>query len=265
MQQRGRRLQARTLPNQRTEAKIGCNVLDQMIPAVSGNDLFQCMLDPGIVGECGEPTRFLAQSIPGLAEGFDDGIEILVQPEGEKPLAQVEPDPLDWIEFGAVRRQRNQSDVVGYVQRLDVVPSGLIGDERDVSCLGEGLGELGQEQIHGCGIRVRQHQGKGIIGGGAHGGEDVGRLEPLVAPPRRTLTAVEPAVTGAALLALSGLVLEPKLQRLVGMRRRYVLQLHGKVFLKSARASASPCGCDGRAFCQDSPIRRSSLETAESV
>jgi hypothetical protein len=26
----GRRLQARTLPNQRTEAKIGCNVLNRM-------------------------------------------------------------------------------------------------------------------------------------------------------------------------------------------------------------------------------------------
>jgi hypothetical protein len=26
----GRRLRARTLPNQRTEAKIGCNVLNQM-------------------------------------------------------------------------------------------------------------------------------------------------------------------------------------------------------------------------------------------
>ena len=91
------------------------------------------------------------------------------------------------------------------------MPSGLIDHECDVSCLGEGLGEFGQEQIHGCGVRVRQHQGEGIIGGGAHGAEDVGRLEPLVAPPRRTLTAVEPAVAGAALLAFSGLVLEPEL------------------------------------------------------
>jgi hypothetical protein len=194
-----------------------------IIPVVSGNDLLQCVLDPGITGECGEPAGFLAQSIPGLTEGVDGGIEILVQPEGEKPLAQIEPDPLDWVEFRAVRRQGNQSDVVGHVQRLDVVPSGLIDHERDVGCLGEGVRELGQEQIHGSGVRVRQHQGKGIIGGGAHGGEDVGRLEPLVAPPRWTLTAMEPAVTGAALLALSGLVLEPKLQRLVGMRRRYVL------------------------------------------
>jgi len=79
----------------------------------------------------------LAQSIPGLTEGVDGGIEILVQPEGEKPLAQIEPDPLDWVEFRAVRRQGNQSDVVGHVQRLDVVPSGLIDHERDVGCLGE--------------------------------------------------------------------------------------------------------------------------------
>lgn len=43
---------------------------------------------------------------------------------------------------------------------------------------------------------------------------------------------MEPAVTGAALLALSGLVLEPKLQRLVGMRHRYVLSLCGKAFSK---------------------------------
>ena len=28
----GRRLHARTLPNQRTEAKIGCNVLNRMTP-----------------------------------------------------------------------------------------------------------------------------------------------------------------------------------------------------------------------------------------
>src|SRR3954451_21381512 len=107
-----------------------------MIPVVSGNDLLQCVLDPGITGECGEPAGFLAQSIPGLTEGVDGGIEILVQPEGEKPLAQIEPDPLDWVEFRAVRRQGNQSDVVGHVQRLDVVPSGLIDHEREWAASG---------------------------------------------------------------------------------------------------------------------------------
>jgi len=42
-------------------------------------------------------------------------------------------------------------------------------------------------------------------------------------------------------------------------------ELCREVFLYSSRASASPFGCAGRAFCQDSPIRRSSLESAESV
>jgi hypothetical protein len=69
-----------------------------LIPVVSGKDLLQCMHDPGITGERGEPARFLAQSIPGLTKGIDDGIEILVQPEGEKPLAQIEPDPVHRIE-----------------------------------------------------------------------------------------------------------------------------------------------------------------------
>jgi len=42
------------------------------------------------------------------------------------------PDALDWIELRAVGRQRQQGNVVGYRQRLAVVPAGAIEDQQGV-------------------------------------------------------------------------------------------------------------------------------------
>src|SRR5215472_1965259 len=97
------------------------------------------------------------------------------------------------------------------------MPSGLIEEKRDVRCLGQRFSEFGEEDVHGRRVRLRQHQGEGLVGGWADGSEDVGRLEALVASTWRALATVKPAMTSASLLSFASFVLAPHLQCLVRM------------------------------------------------
>lgn len=143
------------------------------------------------------------------------------------------------------------------------MPAGAVEDEDSVHVVWQGAGEAGEKQVHDLGVDGGQHEGEVLASGRAHGGEDVGPLVALVAATRRALTPDPPAVTDPALVADAGLVLEPQLEPLLGMRRGGGLQrLAEPPFLNASRAAGSPFGCDGRAFCQDSPRRRSTFHRA---
>ncbi len=202
----------------------------------------------------------LCEVDPSVAAGLDDGVGVVEQAVGEVALAQVEPDALDRVELGTVGRQRRQGDVVRHLERPLVVPSGAVEGDDGVGVPGQDLGELPEEDVHGPGRDLGQDEGEVLARGRAHGGEDVGPVVALVAAPRRARALGPPAVADPALVADAGFVLEPELQALVRMRRGGGRQCVAQpLFLNAARAPGSPLGCDGRAFCQDRPRRRSTF------
>ena len=118
-------------------------------------------------------------------------------------------------------------------------------------------GELGQKQVHRGGIDERQHQGEVLAGGGADGGEDVGPLIALLHQAGRPLALEPPTVARPPLVADAGLVLEPQLQALAGMRRGGCRQGRPEpLFWKRSCAFASRRGWAGRAFWRENPRRR---------
>ncbi len=193
-----------------------------------------------------------------MAAGVDDGVGVIEDAERQEAFAQIQPDPLDGVQFRTVGRERDQGDVARDVGLSELVPAGAVEHDDGVDIVGEGLGEGIEEQPGGAGGDLRQDQREVVAGGRPDGAEDVGPLVPPVADPRRPLAAQPPAVTDPTLVADAGLVLEPELEALVGMR--FGRRLQGRAeppFLKRRCASGSPWGCTGRAFCREKSRRRS--------
>src|SRR5690606_31711217 len=127
-------------------------------------------------------------------------------------------DPFDWVELRAVRRERHQGEVGRPVGWPELVPSGAIEHHDGVDVFGQGAGEGVEEQPGGARGDLRQDEGEVVAGGRTGGAEDVGPLVAPVAQTRRTLATQPPAMADPALVADAGLVLEPQLQALGGMR-----------------------------------------------
>ena len=199
---------------------------------------------------------FCCEGVPGLAAGLDNRFGVVEHAEGKEALAQIEPDPLDRVEFRTVGRQRHQRDVVRNGERALIVPTGAVEDHGGVDVVWPDSGEAGEEHIHDLGVDAGQHEGEVLAGGRAHGGEDVGPLVSDLTWARGALAPEPPAMTDPALVADAGLVLEPEFEPLVGLG--FGGRLQGRAeppFLKRCCASASLCGCAGRTFCREKPSR----------
>ncbi|MEF2554540.1 hypothetical protein VQ042_25145, partial [Aurantimonas sp. A2-1-M11] len=137
--------------------------------------------------------------------------------EAEGGLAQIEPEPLDRVELGTVGRKRDEGDVRRYVEGLFAVPSGAVENHDGMDVVRNGVGELGEVEVHHRLVGIGQDQGEGLAGGGFDGAEDVGPVEALVAKPGWSLAAGPPAVAEAAFLANPCFVLIPERNPLVGV------------------------------------------------
>jgi hypothetical protein len=104
----------------------------------------------------------------------------------------------------------------------------LVEDQGDVLVLTDGCGELVEELLHRLGVGVRQNEGKGIVGAGLDGREDVGEREASIAQARRPLAALPPDAAHAAFLTDAGFVLEEQAQALLLMRTlKFFQELRG--------------------------------------
>jgi hypothetical protein len=90
----------------------------------------------------------------------------------------------------------------------------MVEDDDGMRIGGDVAGDLGEMQVHGLGVDLRQHQRGGLLGCGTGGGEQVGCLVALVARLPRPATAACPLSGQLALLTDPGLVLEPDLEPL---------------------------------------------------
>lgn len=134
---------------------------------------------------------------------------------GEVVLPQVLPNVLDRTEFGRVRWQRQQVDVIRHDQRATTLMlSCPVEGEHGMDVGRHASVDLLQMQVHYWGVDARQDQGSSHAARGADGSEQIGPVIALVAWCAGTAFLIGPNVGQTALLADAGLVLPLQLNRL---------------------------------------------------
>src|SRR5260370_4711827 len=197
--------------------------------------------------------------VPGEAAVCEDVVVGAEDAVGEPVVAHELPDVFDRVEFGRLRRQRHQGDVVGDVELGREVPAGLIEQQNSMRSRRHRLGDLGQMQSHRSGIAARQDKTGPGSSCRADGAEDVGRACPLIVWGRGPRPAPCPSPGDLVLLADPGVVLKPDLYRLARcVALGDLVEALGEVFLNAARASASWAWCRGRADSLRNPRARNS-------
>ena len=178
-------------------------------------------------------------------------------------VLEVEPEPLDRVEFGAVGRQKERGDVGRHDEFVGDVPAGPVHQHDGVGAGGDRLGEFGEKKVHRLGVEPGYHQRHAGVTRRAHRADDPGRAVAEVAPPARGMAALPPDVAGAAGLSDPRLVLAPQLEALgLGMGRYDLAQARGEPpFLKASCAFGSAFGCTGRVLRCD----RSSDHSSRSI
>ena len=184
------------------------------------------------------------QPVPSLAAAVDYLLGRVKDAVRQAIVAQMQPQPLDWVELRRVRRQEHQAEVLGHAQLAGSVPPGFVHQHDAVRTWRHGLRQLGEKQVHRGGIETRHHQRNAGVACRAYRADDPGRLETDIAQPARGIAALPPDIAGAPLLSDPGLVLAPDLKPLgLGMGLSNLAQAGCKApFLKACCAFSSVCG-----------------------
>ena len=156
---------------------------------------------PGLIGEL---VPSITTMVDEIIVGFEDTI-------GEPVVAHELPDVLDWVELGGLRRQGYDGDVGRHGEVRRHVPACLIDQQHGVGARRNGLGDLGEMEVHRLGIASGQDQGCALALFRADRPEDVGRCGTLIAGRTRAGTALRPPAGDLVLLPDARLVLEPNL------------------------------------------------------
>ena len=176
------------------------------------------------------------------------------------------PDVFDRVEFRRIRREVQQAEVIRQVQpTAELMPAGAIQHDDSMRTRRDPAADLGEMQVHGFGIGLRQHQSRANTARRTNGAEDVGPVVALIARCGRPAALPGPDMRQAALLADTGFVLPPKFDRLgTSLMRDGIADQSCKVFLCASCADASACGCRGRTEMCRNPRRCTSLPTLRS-
>ena len=169
--------------------------------------------------------------IDDVLGGFED-------PVGEPVVSQELPGVLGRVQLGRLGRQEQDGDVGGQIELVGGVPARLVHQQNGVGVDGDGLGYLGQMQVHRRGVAAGQDETRCLALGRTDRAEDVGRLGPLIVRGRRPRAAQSPTPGDLVLLADPCFIGEPDLYALA---RRLgacdLCQAGGELFLKAASAS----------------------------
>ena len=109
-----------------------------------------------------DPPGLIDELVPGrtaMVEEIVVGCEDAVR---EPVVAHELPDVFLRVEFGAFRRQGDDSDVGRHDETRRHVPAGLIDQQHGVSTRRDGFGDLIEMQVHRLGIAGGQNQGRAL-------------------------------------------------------------------------------------------------------
>ena len=168
---------------------------------------------------------------------------------------------LDRIQLRRIGRQEEQRDVVGQIEVMGDMPSGLIEDDDGMGAWRDLGADFGEMQGHGIGVGLGQYQGRSAMGFGAGGGEEIGGFVALVFRLSRPAALFRPLPGQLPLLADPGFIGEPDFYRAFsGSVADRVLDQVAEVFLNAAWLSGSLFGCCGRALSRRKPKRLINLD-----
>src|ERR1700760_3937726 len=178
--------------------------------------------------------------VPGMAAVVEDGTIGGEDPVGQPVVAQELPEVLDRVQLRAFWRQWQEGEVGWHDELVRQVPSRLIEQQHSVRSRRYRLGDLGQMQVHRCGVAAWQNEGCAFALSGTDRAEYIGRGGALIARRRWPGAALGPAPGDLVLLSDARFVLEPQLYWLAcGLVLRDLRQTRGKVFLNASRAAGS--------------------------
>ena len=72
-------------------------------------------------------------------------------------IFDVAPEPLNRLKFRGIGREEDRHDVIGQFKRFGFVERAVV-EQEDIEGVGEGFGELIDENLKGSGIEVGQLQ-----------------------------------------------------------------------------------------------------------
>ena len=145
--------------------------------------------------------------MPGIATGFGDGVIVIPDASGELVATKVFPDVFHWIQFGSIRRQRYQNDVVWDRQfAAGLVPPGAVLDQGCDRARGDLGADLGQMQIGAFRVGCRSDDRCPYRAGWTDGTKDIGGVVTVIAHHRRTRTNGCPDIAERAFLPDPGFV-----------------------------------------------------------
>ena len=185
------------------------------------------------------------EAFPVMAAVRDDVVMVQKDTVRQPVVAHELPDVLHDVQLRAFGRQRQQGDVVRQCHLAREVPAGLVEQQHGMPAPADHWADqpadLGQVQVHACGVAKRQDERRALVLLRADGAEDVGRGVALVLWRAGPGAAPRPSPGDAVLLAYPGLVLEPDLhgieaEALVGRDAR---QRRGEVFSKCSMAPSA--------------------------
>src|SRR5271170_232980 len=166
---------------------------------------------PGDRAERADQAVVVGKSVLGHLAGIHDVGQAGKHRVGEPVTAQIVPNPLDWIELGTVRRQRQQRDIAGHHEALAAVPTGTIEDDHGMSIGGDLAADLAEMMVHRDGIADRHDQRRRFALQWADRTKHIGRGKAEVLWCRRPASGLPPHPGQAVFLAEASLILEPYL------------------------------------------------------
>src|SRR5690349_14369893 len=102
--------------------------------------------------------RLRLELFPGVAAVIDQAVGVVEDSVGEPVVAHVLPDVLLRVQFGALRRQWHDGDVVWHLEFAGEVPARLVEQEYGMTARGDVGGDRRKVQVHYCRVAPGQDQ-----------------------------------------------------------------------------------------------------------
>jgi hypothetical protein len=172
------------------------------------------MFEPGIGTQGSNASGLAEQPIPGITTGVDDLASSLEHAVRQAIISEMQPQPLDRVEFGRIGRQEDHAEVFGHDEIARGMPAGLVHQHNAMRPWRDGLSEFSKEEVHRGGIEPGHHQSDTGVAGRAYGPDDPSRLVADIAQPARGIAALPPDIAGPPFLSNPRLVLAPDFKAL---------------------------------------------------
>ena len=144
--------------------------------------------------------------VPGEAAVFKKVLVACEDAVGDPVVAQELPDGFDRIEFGTLRRQRDESDVLRHDEAGRQMPTGLIEQKRGMSARRDLFCDFGKMQVHRLSVAGGQNKRRALAVAWADGAKHIGRGRTLIGRRRGPGAAPCPTTGDLVLLADARLV-----------------------------------------------------------